>query len=181
MKKIIFSIFIFFLIVSLSACQSSYYNTRYLQFSSKGSQLIERNHIAGNELVKLSTGQLDGRPIITASFVNIDDLMDSSSFGRITSQHVATQFTFSGYHVEEMLLRKNVYIKQQEGEFLLSRELRNISAEHNAQAVIVGTYAVGNKHVYVTAKVIDASNSKVVASYDYEILIDKDVINLLVP
>ena len=180
MKKIIFSIFIFFLIVSLSACQSSYYNTRCWQFSSKA-RLIEMNHIAGNALVKLSTGQLDGRPIITASFVNIDDLMDSSSFGRITSQHVATQFTFSGYHVEEMLLRKNVYIKQQEGEFLLSRELRNISAEHNAQAVIVGTYAVGNKHVYVTAKVIDASNSKVIASYDYEILIDKDVINLLVP
>jgi TolB-like protein len=56
-----------------------------------------------------------------------------------------------------------IYIKRQSGEFLLSRELQNISAEHDAQAVIVGTCAQGRKSLFVTAKVIDAATSNVIA------------------
>ena len=45
----------------------------------------------------------------------------------------------------------------------------DVALEHNVQAAIVGTYAVGASSVYVTAKVIDASNRVVLASHDYEL------------
>ena len=110
-----------------------------------------------------------GRSIIVASFVNIDNLEESSSFGRTVSRQLATQFSAHSYQVIELLLRKNVYIESKNGEFLLSRELVNIGAEHNAQAVLVGTYAVGSKSVYVTARLVDAKSSIVIASYDFNV------------
>lgn len=162
-----------------SSCQSSTYST-YRTAPVIETNLVEMNHEAGSNLIKDASVELDqSKLIIVASFVNIDDLYDSSSFGRIASQQVATQFTRNGYHVIEMLLRKDVYIKEHQGEFLLSRRLRDIGTSQNAQAVLVGTYAVGGTHVYVTTKVIDTWNNKTIASYDYKLPLDKDIRELL--
>jgi len=165
------------LIVLLSACGTSGY-LRDQPFVK--SNLVERNHAAGASLVAHSKGHVNSSsPILYASFVNVDDLQNSSSLGRIMSQQVTTPFTHKGYYVIEMILRQDAYIKQKEGEFLLSRELKNISADHNAQAVIVGTYAVGTANVYVTAKLVDVRNNMVIASYDYPIPLTEDIKQLL--
>lgn len=142
---------------------------------------INHNHIAAQKLVEHAKGRLDkGKPLIVASFVNINDLSESSSLGRSISQQFATIFTNNGYRVIELLLRKDIYIKQDSGEFLLSRELKNISRSHQAQGVIVGTYAVGETRVYVTAKVINADSGIVVSAHDYSLPIDKDTKALLI-
>ncbi|MEQ1636056.1 MAG: FlgO family outer membrane protein [Methylococcales bacterium] len=141
---------------------------------------INDNHAAAQKLVDYGKIRLDrSKPLIVASFVNINDLSESSPLGRSISQQFATVFTTNGYRVIEMLLRKDIYIKQDSGEFLLSRELKNISHDHHAQAVIVGTYAVGETRVYITAKVINADNSVVISAHDYSIPIDKDTKALL--
>ncbi len=141
---------------------------------------INHNHVAAQKLVDHVRGRLDtGRPLIAASFVNINDLSESSSLGRSISQQFATIFTNNGYRVIELLLRKDIYIKQDSGEFLLSRELKNISHHHQAQAVIVGTYAVGETRVYVTAKVVNADTGIVLSAHDYSLPIDKDTKALL--
>lgn len=141
---------------------------------------INHNHDAAQQLVENARIRLDTRqPLIVASFVNINDLSESSSLGRSISQQFATTFTSNGYRISEMLLRKDVYIKQNSGEFLLSRELQAISHDHHAQAVIVGTYAVGETRVYITAKVVNADSSLVISAVDYSIPIDKDTKALL--
>lgn len=164
-------------VLFLSACGSSgYLRDEFVQPSN----LVQRNHNAGAALLSRTGKEFNaGSPILYASFVNVDDLQSSSSLGRIMSQQVTTPFANSGFYVVEMLLRQNVYIKQREGEFLLSRELKNISDDHNAQAVIVGTYAVGTDNVFVSAKLIDVRNNKVLSSYDYPIPMDEDIKQLL--
>ena len=148
--------------------------------SNKDADLLATNHKAADALIAKAGKKLQfGRPVIAASFVSIDNLIQSSSFGRMASQQVSTQFSNKGFSVVEMLLRKNVYIVSQSGEFLLSRELQNISAEHNAQAVIVGTYAQGKSSLFVTAKVIDAENSIVIASHDYVLPLGPDTSYML--
>ena len=72
-----------------------------------------------------------------------------------------------------------MYIKQRGGEFLLSREIKAISSQHDAQAVIVGTYAVGRKNVYITVRLIRASDSVILASHDYSLPLDSDVAFML--
>ncbi len=146
----------------------------------KDADILGTSHKAANALIAKAGKQLQsGRPVIAASFVSIDNLFQSSSFGRIVSQQVSSQFSNKGFAVVEMLLRKNVYIKSQSGEFLLSREIQNISAEHNAQAVIVGTYAQGRNSLFVTAKVIDAASNIVIASHDYVLPMGPDTSYML--
>ena len=156
--------------LSLSACQNSqhrYYN-------------INHNHIAAQHLVNFANVRLNTKePLIATSFVNINDLTQSTALGRSIGQQFSTVFTQNHYPVIEVLLRKNIYIQQKNGEFLLSRELVNISQGHHAQAVVVGTYAVGKTRVYITAKVVDADTSIIISSHDYSIPIDKDTKVLL--
>ena len=79
----------------------------------------------------------------------------------------------------EMLLRNSVYISETQGAFLLSREVNDISAQHNAHLVLAGTYAVGESNVFVTAKLIRTSDSVIVASHDYALPYTRDMRSLL--
>lgn len=118
-------------------------------------------------------------PILVASFVNLDDLGDSSTFGRVVSEHLASRFRQSGYTTIEMKLRTTVFIREGSGEFLLSRELAKIGIKHRAQAVVVGTYAAASKRVYLTIRVINVSDGRVLSSHDYDIPISHDVFKML--
>jgi TolB-like protein len=118
-------------------------------------------------------------PILVASFVNIDALDDSSTFGRVVAEQFASRFKQRNYTTIEMKLRTNVFIKEGTGELLLSRELAEISTKHRAQTVVVGTYAVASKKVYLTVRVINVSDGRVLSSYDYSIPISRDVFKML--
>lgn len=118
-------------------------------------------------------------PILVASFVNLDDLSESSTFGRVVSEQIASRFNQKGYATIELKLGSNVFIKKGSGEFVLSREMKEIGIKHRAQAVIVGTYAVASKKVYITARVININDGRVLSSYDYKIPISSDVFKLL--
>jgi len=110
-------------------------------------------------------------PIIVASFVNVSDLTKSSAFGRIMSEQVGSRFAQKGYKVIEMKLRQNSIFVDQEnkGEFLLSRNIKDISVAHEAAVVVVGTYAQGYDKVYVSARMVNPIDSVIMSSCDYEL------------
>ena len=118
-------------------------------------------------------------PILVASFVDLDDLSESSAFGRVISEKIASRFNQKGYATIEVKLRTNIFIKELSGEFLLSRELAEIGTKHRAQAVVVGTYSVGSKRIYLTARVINVSDGRVLGSHDYKARIDLDTLKML--
>lgn len=140
--------------------------------------IIKKFYEAADALIQQSALGSD-EPLIVASLANINDLNGSSSFGRISSQHLASALSKSGYSVVEILLRNNVYIREGEGEFLLSRSIRNLSAQHNVQAVVVGTYATAVDNVYITTKIVRAMDSVVLASYDFTLPLGPDTKSLL--
>jgi len=141
--------------------------------------IVALSHDAADQLMSQASDSISkGSAVVAASFVNINNLTDSSSFGRIASQQLSSRFTQKGYKVTEMLLRNNIYIKERSGEFVLSRAIKNISATHDAQVVIVGTYAVASANVYVTAKVVRASDSTVLSSHDYVLPLGPDMKSL---
>ena len=141
--------------------------------------IVATTHQAAKKLISQSKGRLEPGHLIAASFANIDDLEESSTFGRIVAQQFATEFSNHGFKIVELLLRNDVYIATGAGEFLLSRAIKNLSTEYDAQAVIVGTYAVGSKNVYVTCKLIRARDSIVLASQDFVLPLGPDLRSLV--
>lgn len=147
---------------------------------TEDANILAVNYKAADSLLESLPVELEkDNPILVATFLDLDDLSDSSTFGRVVSEHFASRFNQKGYTTIEMKLRANVFIKEHSGEFLLSREMEEISTKHRAQAVVVGTYAVASKKVYLTARVINVSDGRVLASYDYNVPIGHDTFKML--
>ena len=160
-------------VLTLAGCASKEYDTGI-------DLIISTNRAAANNLIRMAGNQISpSTNIIAASFADINDLSQSSTFGRVASQQLTSQLTAAGYSVVEMLLRNSVYISETQGAFLLSREVNDISSQHNAQLVLAGTYAVGESNVFVTAKLIRTSDSVIVASHDYALPYTRDMRSLL--
>lgn len=160
---------------------STYYSTEY----PKG--LIGANYRAADALIKRDRHLQfnSNKPILITSFVNIDDVQRSSTFGLTLAEQIGSRITQRGYKVIEMKMRtSSIFMRgsrfpQDQGEFVLSRELHDISRQHDAYAIVIGTYAESKRRVYVTAKMINTENNVILASYDYELPIGPDTKHLL--
>lgn len=147
--------------------------------SAADSQLIKANYAAAEALAKSVKVNLDkSAPVIVATLVNIDNLESSSTLGRMVSEQIVSRLSSIGYMVKEVKLRGSLFVKSSEGEFLLSRELKEISASHNAQAVVVGTYSDAGDWVYLNLKLIDIHNI-IIGAHDYVLPVTQPVGKML--
>jgi TolB-like protein len=159
-------------------------------FIVRDQNLVKASYVAADMLLKgvkdihhlkpRRNGIYTKQPILVASFVNIDDLQQSSTFGRIIAEQIGSRIAQRGYKVIELKLRiHTVFVQMQTGELLLSRKLREISLQHDAYAVVVGTYAASKESVYVTAKLIRSEDSVILSSYDYRLAVGPDTKQML--
>jgi len=163
------------LMLLLGACVSD-------RIPGPNNRMIASHHDTARYLIRMAGDDLQANSrMIAASFADVNNLTSSSTFGRMASQQLVSSFVIQGYSFVEMLLRDSVYIDSNEGEFLLSREVADLSTEHNAPVVLVGTYAVADDNIYVTAKLIRTADNVIVASYDYAVPYTRDIRTLLRP
>lgn len=142
--------------------------------------LIAASYRATDALIDIGKPHLDpARPIIVATIVDIDDLERSSTLGRHLSESVSARFTQQQYQMVEMKFQNSVYMKRDEGELMLTRQVREIASAHKAQAVVVGTYSRANMSVLVNLKVVRPESNVVIAAHDYPLEMTRDVCALL--
>lgn len=156
----------------LSACGGNRTKPSHaIKPNNNHSSLVGVNYEATEGLLSSLKKELDpGKPIIVASFVNVDNLSESSTFGRISAEQFASKLSQSGYIINELKLRReSLYIKERAGEFMLSRELKDIASRHTAQAILVGIYGLADNLVYVSVKMVDP-DGLVIASSDYSLM-----------
>jgi len=167
-------------ITILPGCAGYYYGENYgptLVTVVRGS-LVESSQRAADGLLQqfvLNPQQA----VLVASLVNVDRLNESSRFGRLVGEQIAGRLVQKGVRVTELKLRDSVVMHREQGELLLSRELREVSQAHQAQAVLVGTYAVSARQVYVSLKLVLPEGNAVVAAHNYAVPLDEDVRSLL--
>ncbi len=101
--------------------------------------------------------------LIMTTFVDIDDLSHTSRFGRVLAESLATRLFNNGFGVVEVRQGADLTIKKKRGEVMLTRTgvLRN--AEHQAEGIVVGTYALTPTTVIINAKMLDAANGEVIS------------------
>ncbi|MFC1515650.1 FlgO family outer membrane protein [Thermodesulfobacteriota bacterium] len=119
-------------------------------------------------------------PFLVTSFVNINNLEESTTFGRLLSEQIASKVSQNGFRVKEIKLSDgSLFVIKGSGEFVLSRRLENIRASFNSNYVIVGTYSVGYESVYVSSRIVRIDDSVIVSSYDFKIRGDDDLWELI--
>jgi TolB-like protein len=140
--------------------------TNYATVSSN--QFIASNYKAADVLIGQLNGKLaSDKPLIMATVVNIDALEQTTTLGRLISEQISTRLAQGRLNMLEMKLRNNVYMKRNQGEMMLTREVNEMALAHKAQAVVVGSYAETSDMVFVNIKVIQPNTNYVLAAHDY--------------
>lgn len=116
------------------------------------------------------------QPLLVTTFVDNNDLNRTSRFGRILQEDIASRFVQLGYTIKEIEFRKNLFIRKKSGEVMLSRDLNLIDPTLSAQAVVVGTYTYTNRTMYISARLINPRTADIIASADYRLIMDKNVL-----
>lgn len=124
-------------------------------------------------------GKLERTPVLVATVVDVNNLKSSAPLGRTLGEIYASQLANKGYNVTEMKLRGDVYVREGTGELLLSREIREIAAQHAAGLVLVGTYSQASQYTYISMKLVRTADSRIMRSHDYAIPNDRDVLRML--
>lgn len=142
--------------------------------------LIRSNYEAADALIRKAAPELlRDVPLLMSTVVDIDDLEASSTLGRLISENVSARFTSSGFRMVELKFQNAVYMKRNEGELMLTRQIRDVATAHNAQAVIVGTFSKGVDQVFINLKLVTPDDNIVLSAHDYALRIDNDVKELI--
>jgi len=123
--------------------------------------------------------QQPDQPILVTTLVNNDNLNDTSSFGRSFQNNIIAGFTKRGYVVKEIKLRRDLRVKKDEGEFMLTRDLQEMAGTQRAQAVVVGTYTLANRVMYLSVRLVSPRNQVILGSYEEKLYLDDNNLRLL--
>ena len=118
-------------------------------------------------------------PIGVTTLVNLDDLYETSSFGRVYSEQLISELAMRGYDVVELRHADALRFLSDGGEFALSRERGAVRAAQELGAVVVGTYQVSPERVYVNARLINPSTSMVLSAGSVEMEKTKEIAKML--
>jgi hypothetical protein len=81
--------------------------------------------------------------------------------------------------VKELKLRGDIFVREETGELLLSRELKDIAKVHSAGLVVVGTYSAAATSTFVSLKLVKTDTGQIVKGHDYALPNNADVNKLL--
>ena len=117
-------------------------------------------------------------PILTTTFVNNDNLKETSRFGRILQEHITSRLVQLNYSVQEIKLRETLLMREQSGEIMLSRSLQDITQQKtlSPQAILVGTYSYNERVMYISARLINPKDRNIISSSDYRLCMDDNVL-----
>ena len=83
------------------------------------------DHLAANLIHRLNRTS----PILSISFINLDDITSTSSFGKLLGAQIASRFSQHGYKVIDLGHKKEkLVVRKRSGETALSRDLETIGA-----------------------------------------------------
>lgn len=146
--------------------------------------IISMNHSIADALVgelrKNHPSFHRNKPILVTTFVTLSSLENSSELGMMIADQIASRFTQHGYAIVEARMRHELAIRQDKGEFILSREVENLSTEYKATAVIVGNYSQSRDTLYVTARLIQLKDKQVLASVNAKVPLGDNTRDLLI-
>lgn len=135
------------------------------------SDLGDISYTAGDMLERNLLYVLDRTlPILSTSFVNLDNLKETSAFGRLIGEQIASRFSQHGYRVIELRLGNGkVLVQERNGELVLSREMKRINKCYDAQAIIVGTYCIAGNRAFLSTRLVSTLDNSILSSYNFSI------------
>jgi len=132
-----------------------------------------------NAMIIFMADQLDinndskyfSQPTIVSSFVSLDNLKESSQFGRLIAESLIHELQVRNWTVVEIKMAKTMAINSN-GEFSLSRNVDEIRKKYRARSIVTGTYSVSADTVIVNGKVLNIDSGIVLSTAQISVPLD---------
>jgi TolB-like protein len=133
--------------------------------------LIATTYCAVDTLLgKAREGLSCNQKILTATFVDLNDMEQTYPFGRLCGELAASRLSHHGLAAVNLNIRtESVAIIQREGQFVLSRDIAELAEQHCAEAALVGTFTVAEDTVFVSQRLIKICDNTIIGAIDYEL------------
>ena len=118
-------------------------------------------------------------PIAVASFVDLDNLYGTSTFGRMLGEQLISELAMKGYNVREIRQSEALQVMAEQGEFGLSRDLKQLRRSQDLAGIVVGTYTISPLRVYINARLIDPNTSIVLSAGSVEMSKTDEIAKML--
>lgn len=120
-----------------------------------------------------------GGPIVVGSIEDIRDVNGTTPLGNAIAELVRSRLVQRHFITTDLRLRSQVLFDQSKGELMLSRDRRAVRPAPEAAEIVSGTYAVGSGTVYVSLKILEAADARIMAAGDFMLPRTADVDRLL--
>lgn len=174
MKRLMVILTLLLSVVLLGGCATHGYN------EPKDADLVKLSYNATDRLLKKSRGQLpQGSMVVVSTLVNVNELGQTASFGRIISSQIASAFNNAGYRIKAMELPTNLFIKEESGMVYLSDETKKALKDNDATVLVAGIFASGRRTAYVSIRMVDVASETVISTTDFAVPMGPDAKVLL--
>ena len=145
-----------------------------------GAALRARVQDLASQLLASAGGELADGPVVTVStFVNLNALYATSTLGRLLGEEMIAALARSGVRVLEVRKTPNILIREQNGEYGLSRDLDELEYARPAQFMVVGTYTYAREQIFLYARLLRNSDAMICASASLVFGMDRMVREML--
>ena len=118
-------------------------------------------------------------PLGVTTFVNVDDLYNTSTFGRMVGEQLMSELAMRGFDVVELRHADALQFMNTGGEFALSRDVAALRRQRDLGGVVVGTYVASPVRVYLNARLVDPTSSMVLSAGSVEMSKTEEIARLL--
>jgi TolB-like protein len=121
-----------------------------------------------------------GIMVIGTTIVDLNDLETSSPLGRQMTEEITRWMVNAGYRFQELRRGSAVRFKKGRGEFLLSRNVKELSRQTAVgQVAMVGTYVSSGENVRFTVRLVHPDTNEVIAMGTATVPITRDLAPML--
>ena len=101
--------------------------------------------------------------LLPTTFVNLDDLTKTSTFGRFCSEQLAEEMKLRDYGVMELRRLQELLIVPRSGELGLGRDTAEIFNTYQANALLFGTYTITAQQVVLSVRLVQTKTNSLMA------------------
>ncbi len=127
----------------------------FFGFSDYLARQLVANRVNGN--------RVNGERIILTSMVSLDDLYETSAFGRTMTESLSTTLFKYGFRVAEIRKAPSVFVRSHGGELVLSRDVALLAESQAVHGIISGTYSLTPTTVIINVRLLDATSQEVLS------------------
>ncbi len=146
--------------------------------TSSAGTLNTASMFIAEQLERNLSPEMRSRALVVTDFVALNTLTETSQLGRLLAQNLMHEMQLRNWSVTDITFRKNILIEAN-GEFSLSRDVKQLKPPVQAGSIITGTYVNTAEGLILNVRMIQVISGTVVSTAQVKLPTDRLISHLL--